>query len=421
VTATRAPRTARREICCDLSAVFAHSWDMDLSLAAPPPLASTHQRRPNGSYRPAHARLPGLVACAGGLLVSTLVACSAPNDDAGLAGAAMPSGAANGGHTPQPGSGLANDTSQNPPGATSGARPAREEGQTAPLGIAPGTAAAETGRGGPSASAEDPAGPPANPTRLEPILPPVQGDCPDFVTGTQTIRGLSTEIVAGTPGAVQGPLLFTWHGTGGTGKQALLQLPQSVQQEITAEGGIIVAPSDNGQTREGQDVTFVLGVWYDGADLKFADQIVACAVQNHNIDPRRIYVTGCSAGGLMAGVMSLERSAYVAAAAPNSGGIAAPLFQLADPSRVPAVMSLYGGSSDTVIVNFSDTTRNLTNLLQPAGAFVVECNHGMGHCGAPASLHEKAWKFMKAHPFGTKPSPYENGLPGDFPGFCEIE
>jgi predicted esterase len=233
--------------------------------------------------------------------------------------------------------------------------------------------------------------------------------------------GLSTEIVAGTPGATKGPLLFTWHGTGGSGTQALGQLPQSVQQDIVSQGGIVIAPSDNGQVREGQDVTLILGVWYDVGDLKYADQIVACAVQNHNIDPRRIYVTGCSAGGLMAGAMVLQRSKYIAAAAPNSGGTVLTTGQLQDPQRVPAVFSMHGGTGDNVIVNFADTTHNLENILKPSGAFLVECNHNMGHCGAPASLHEQAWQFMKVHPFSTKPSPYAGGLPATFPSYCTIQ
>jgi predicted esterase len=262
--------------------------------------------------------------------------------------------------------------------------------------------------------------PPAPSSDLDPVIPAPNGACPEFRTGTQTIMGLSTEIVAGDPVGTKGPLLFTWHGTGGTGRQALLQLPQSVQRDIVAKGGIVIAPSDNGQVRAGVDVTFVLGVWYDGADLDFADQIVACAVQNHNVDPRQIYVTGCSAGGLMAGVMSLERSSYVAAAAPNSGGIALPVT-VEDRTRIPAVMTMHGGAGDNVIVNFGDTSRQLISTLSPLGAFLVDCNHNSGHCGAPASLHEKAWEFMKAHPFGTVPSPYEGGLPGDFPDFCAIQ
>ena len=254
-----------------------------------------------------------------------------------------------------------------------------------------------------------------------PIIPPVSGTCPDFRTGTQTIMGLTTEIVAGTPGATKGPLLFTWHGTNGSGTGALAQLPQSVQQDIVSQGGIVIAPTDNGQVREGTDVTLILGVWYDVGDLKYADQIVACAVQNHNIDPRRIYVTGCSAGGLMAGAMTLQRSKYVAAAAPNSGGTVATTGQLQDPQRVPAVFSMHGGTGDTVIVNFADTTHNFQNILKPTGAFLVECNHMMGHCGAPASLHEQAWQFMKAHPFSTKPSPYAGGLPATFSTYCTIQ
>jgi predicted esterase len=253
-----------------------------------------------------------------------------------------------------------------------------------------------------------------------PIIPPVSSACPEFQSGTQTIMGLTTEIVAGPPGATKGPLLFTWHGTGGSGKGALAQLPQSVQQDIISQGGLVIAPSATGQVREGTDVTLILGVWYDVGDLKYADQIVACAVQNHNIDPRQIYVTGCSAGGLMAGVMALERSTYVAAAAPNSGGTVATTYRLQDPQRVPAVFGMHGGTGDNVIVNFADTTHNLETILRPSGAFMVECNHNNGHCGAPASLHEQAWQFMKAHPFSTKPSPYAGGLPANFPRYCEV-
>jgi poly(3-hydroxybutyrate) depolymerase len=231
--------------------------------------------------------------------------------------------------------------------------------------------------------------------------------------------GLNTSIVAGAPGAVKGPILFTWHGTGGNGAMALRQLPQSVQDDIVRQGGIIIAPSANGQVRSGGDVTFVLGVWYDGHDLEYADHLVACAVQNHNIDPRRIYTTGCSAGGLMAGTMALARSRYVAAAAPNSGGVVVPRPPQ-DAQRVPAVMSMHGGTSDTVIVNFGDTSRNLQNALASSGAFRVECNHNMGHCRAPATLHEQAWQFMQAHPFGTRPSPYAGGLPAGFPSYCSI-
>jgi len=253
-----------------------------------------------------------------------------------------------------------------------------------------------------------------------PRIPAPMGECPDFVTGQTNIMGMDVDIVAGTPGATKGPLLFTWHGTGGTGQGALRQLPQSVQDDITSRGGIIIAPNDNDMVRAGTDVTFILAVWYDGQDIAMADHIVGCAVENHNIDPRQIYVTGCSAGGLMAGVMSLVRSSYVAAAAPNSGGVSTPTWMLETADHVPPVFAMHGGTMDNVFINFGDSSRALGDQMVAAGGFFVECNHMIGHCRAPVELHEKAWEFMKAHPFGATPEPFEAGLPGDYPEYCQI-
>lgn len=254
----------------------------------------------------------------------------------------------------------------------------------------------------------------------DPVIPEPMGECPEFTTGNQTILGMETDMVVGAIGAVKGPLLFNWHGTGGTGTGGLRQIPQSVQDDITSRGGIIIAPNDNETVRSGQDVTFVLAVWYDGADLDYADHLVACAVQNHNIDPRQIYVTGCSAGGLMTGVMALTRSGYVAAAAPNSGGVSTPTWMLGDPSHVPPIFAMHGGDNDNVIINFGDSSRALGDQIVGAGGFFVECNHTVGHCRAPADLYEKAWDFMKAHPFGVEPEPFAAGLPSDYPEYCSI-
>src|SRR5687768_15787985 len=92
-----------------------------------------------------------------------------------------------------------------------------------------------------------------------PVIPQSDGACPEFVSGAQEIMGLQTRILAGPPGSTKGPLLFTFHGTGGNGDGAMRQLPQAVQDDIVAQGGIVIAPSDNGQVREGQDVTVILG------------------------------------------------------------------------------------------------------------------------------------------------------------------
>lgn len=250
-----------------------------------------------------------------------------------------------------------------------------------------------------------------------PLLPEVRGECPQFVTGTQTIAGLEASMLAGSPTG-NGALLVHWHGTGGTASEDLMLFPDAVRDEILGEGGIIIAPQSNGEDRGGYTPN---GVWYEGGDYEWVDQVVACAVRDHGIDPRKIYTNGCSAGGLMAGSLAVDRSEYIAAATPNSGGI---LFggvgRLQDRTRIPAVMTMHGGSEDVVRVEFEETSASLDELITRAGGFAVDCNHGMGHCGADGMLRYSAWAFMKAHPFGRWPSPFENGLPSSFPSYCSV-
>jgi predicted esterase len=245
-----------------------------------------------------------------------------------------------------------------------------------------------------------------------PKIPEVTGTCPEFRTGTATIGGLSgIALQVGAKKNGTGSLVFYWHGTGSTSGESRMFAGTS---EVLAQGGIVVSPSRS--LRTGGDCSGTGTFSKD--DMKVADLIYACAVRNHGIDPRRVYTTGCSAGGLQAGCFATLRSSYVAAAAPNSGGIVFPQT-IQDRAHIPAIMTMHGSAADTVIVTFSQTSATLGNQIKNAGGFVVNCNHGGGHCAAPTALQRAAWTFMKAHPFGTKPSPYENGLPSGFPSYCK--
>lgn len=251
-------------------------------------------------------------------------------------------------------------------------------------------------------------------TTAVPMLPPIDGTCPTFATGTVTAGGLSgIALQVGAKSAGSGSLLFYWHGTGSTADEVNLLVPAAVRQEILAQGGVIV--SFQGSLGTGGDCSGTATFSKD--DFKVADLIAACAVRDHGIDPRRIYTTGCSAGGLQAGCMGALRSSYVAATVPNSGGEVTKQ-PIQDPGHVPAVMTMHGGASDMVIVSFATTSMTYDAQMKAAGSFVVNCNHGGGHCQAPAALYTAGWEFMKAHPFGVAPEPYASGLPADFPTTC---
>jgi hypothetical protein len=275
-----------------------------------------------------------------------------------------------------------------------------------------GAAQPSAGSGG---TEPEPPEPPTGP--LLPIIPPVDGECPTFTSGTKTLMGLggiSFQVGAKKEGPPTGGLVFYWHGTGSSSFEGS-RFPGI--PELMSTGGVFVAFA--GSSRTGGDCSGTGTFSQD--DFKIADQIVACAVKDHNIDARKIYATGCSAGGLFAGCMGIERSSYLAATVPNSGGVTIGYGPMQDPTRVPAVMTMHGGPGDVVIVTFSETSKAYdSHMLKKGSAMVINCNHGGGHCAAPGALYESGWQFMKDHPFGTTPSPYKDGLPMGFHSSCEI-
>lgn len=341
-----------------------------------------------------------LTACLGVAGCST----DAPADDPDSGGA----GIGNVAGSASPGGGSSSSGSSNGGSSSGGSLSAAGEAGSSASGGTPqgGTAGESGGQAGQPSAGSSPTG--------GPQLPPIAGECPAFATGDVTVGGLSG--ISLQVGAKQsgGALVFYWHGTGSSASEVNALIPASVRQEILAEGGILV--SFEGSLGTGGDCSGTKTFSKD--DFKVADQIAACAVRDHGIDARRIYTTGCSAGGLHAGCMGAARSSYIAAVVPNSGGQVSQQA-IEDADHVPAVMTLHGGTSDKVIVSFATTSAAYDKRMSEAGSFVVNCDHGGGHCQAPAALYAAGWEFMKAHPFGIAPDPYASALPESFPDYCQ--
>ncbi len=250
----------------------------------------------------------------------------------------------------------------------------------------------------------------------EPKIPAPMGTCPEMKNGTVMVAGhRGVQLTVGAANKM-GPIYFFWHGTGGSASQVSM-VPAAVRNEVISLGGIIA--SFNGSSSSGTDSDCSGTAAHNKADFKAADEIVACGVKNHGADPRRIYTTGCSAGGLQSGCMAQLRSSYIAAAAPNSGGVVFP--ERWQDAGKPAIFSMHGGSSDWVIVTFSETSAALNQAAKSHGSFVVNCDHGGGHCAAPSALYTASWEFMKAHPYGVE-SPWKGGIPASAkaPAYCKI-
>lgn len=259
-----------------------------------------------------------------------------------------------------------------------------------------------------------PVGMPAPMGASNPTIPPVEGMCPEFRKGSVTLGGVSgIALEAGAKAAgPTAPMIVYWHGTGSIAGEYAGH--SAFVQPLLAQGGVLVSfGASSGQGDSSCSGTFIFSL----GDMDIIDQFVGCAVQNHNVDPRKIYTTGCSAGGLFAACLAAHRSNYIAAAAPNSGGFVFP--QPFQNDWTPALMTMHGGSSDVVIVNFTDTSRTADMSFKGRGGFVINCNHGGRHCGG-AVFDADVWKFFEAHPYGTKPSPWASALPAGFHEQCML-
>ena len=336
-------------------------------------------------------------------------------------GSAPPLGAtlpASGGGGPSSASGLAGSASVSLPGIAGapGAPPAAASGPGVAKGIAgrPAVPTVPPATGAAGASAPPPAAPTVPmASGGMPTLPPIMGDCPQFKNGTIMVAGHGgIQLSVGEKGK-GGPLLFYWHGTGSSPLEGANYPGNS---EIIAAGGIIAAFSGRQSSGMGGDCSGT-GTHFK-ADFNAADQIVACAARDHGIDTRRIYTTGCSAGGLQSGCMAMVRSSYVAAAATNSGGVVFP--QAWQNQHSPAIFTMHGSASDMVIVMFSQTSATMDMSAKNHGSFVVNCDHGGGHCAAPGDLQKAGWQFMKDHPWGVAQSPWQAAIPSGVPSYCMI-
>jgi polyhydroxybutyrate depolymerase len=142
-------------------------------------------------------------------------------------------------------------------------------------------------------------------------------------------------------GPTPAPLVLVFHGGGGTGPST---------ERLTR----FTALAD----REGFLVAFPEGVeknWNDGReftssrahrdhvdDVAFVAALIDAIGRAHAVDPRRVYATGISNGGIFSHYLAAHLSARIAAIAPVVGGIADPPDAWLRPEQPVSVLMLQG-------------------------------------------------------------------------------
>jgi polyhydroxybutyrate depolymerase len=110
--------------------------------------------------------------------------------------------------------------------------------------------------------------------------------------------------------------------------------------------------------REGFLVAYPDGVgkhWNDGRenrdfetyrqrvdDVAFVSDLIDAIAKDHAVDPRRVFATGISNGGIFSHYLGARLSTRIAAIAPVAGGLAEPFRQSFGPERPVSVLILHG-------------------------------------------------------------------------------
>jgi polyhydroxybutyrate depolymerase len=152
------------------------------------------------------------------------------------------------------------------------------------------------------------------------------------------------------------PFLIALHGHGGDGRgmATLTHL-----DAVADEDGFVVAFPDgyDRQWNDGRGTTAPAQAGVD--DVAFVSALIDHAVARWSVDPRRVYVTGMSNGGMMAHRIGCELAARVAGIAPVAGTLPERSAAGCAPARpIPVVM--FHGTDDGLVPYGGGAVRTTT-------------------------------------------------------------
>ncbi len=189
------------------------------------------------------------------------------------------------------------------------------------------------------------------------------------------------------------PLVIVLHGGGGTGQNMQRYLTRGGFDALSDEEGFVVVYPDGVERH-----------WNDGRkldryrahregvdDVGFISKLIDHQVANLRIDPRRVYVTGISNGGLMSYRLACQLTEKIAAIAAVTASLSEKLSATCTPSANVSVL-IMNGTEDPLVpwdggdIHFRRRTFGKVLSTQDTLKFWVERNR----C-SPSTPLVKAW------------------------------
>lgn len=143
------------------------------------------------------------------------------------------------------------------------------------------------------------------------------------------------------------PLVIVLHGDGGDGER--IEQITKLSEKADESSFIVVYPDGlEGHWNDGRRVTEFRAQRENIDDVGFITALIDRLAGEYNIDSKKIYLTGASAGALMTHRMGCERADMFAAIAPVLGGMATAVAGVCSPSR-PVPILMINGTQDNAV------------------------------------------------------------------------
>jgi len=205
-------------------------------------------------------------------------------------------------------------------------------------------------------------------------------------------------FVPETAGAGTAPLLILLHGSGHDGKSLIDPWLPLARSE-----GIVLAAPDASDARAWR-------IPQEGPQF-FHDFVEMLRASHKEIDDRRMYVFGHSAGAIHGLDLGLLESEYFAAVAVHAGAVSPQIAPIVPqvPRKIP--FAIWVGTDDAFFP--LPVVRRTRDTLAAAG-FDVKLTEIPGHThdyyGSAPSINREAWAFLQAHRLEAAPKYQEYDL-----------
>jgi len=182
------------------------------------------------------------------------------------------------------------------------------------------------------------------------LAPSAAGAVEPTVARTIEVAGVTRSYLLRVPAALRpGPasLVLVFHGGGGDGPgtERLTRFSALADRE----GFLVAYPEGLGRNwNDGREFTSSRAHRDHVDDVGFVAALLGAIARVHPVDPRRVYVTGISNGGIFSHYLAAHLSSRIAAIAPVVGGIADPPEPWFRPEHAVSVLILQGTTDPLV-------------------------------------------------------------------------